>query len=131
MFINWLNDVVAERAYSRTLEKEADAVGLELMALAGYDPRAMADLWELMHCVELDEAASGRSQSLDARVPLLRTHPTSEERQDAIAALMPRALVMWKKHQHRPSKATVQEEVDAIQKELAALDVTEHPAHTV
>lgn len=30
LFINWINDVVAERAYSRKLEKEADAVGLEV-----------------------------------------------------------------------------------------------------
>jgi Zn-dependent protease with chaperone function len=28
--INWLNDVVATRAYSRKLEEEADAVGLQV-----------------------------------------------------------------------------------------------------
>ena len=30
LFINWLNNVVAERAYSRKLEMEADAVGLNV-----------------------------------------------------------------------------------------------------
>ena len=30
VFINWLNDVVAERAYSRKLEMEADAVGMDV-----------------------------------------------------------------------------------------------------
>ena len=30
MFINWLNDIVAQRAYSRKLEMEADAVGMDV-----------------------------------------------------------------------------------------------------
>jgi Zn-dependent protease with chaperone function len=30
MFINWVNNIVAERAYSRKLEMEADAVGLDV-----------------------------------------------------------------------------------------------------
>ena len=30
MFINWLNDVVAQRAYSRKLEIEADAFGIDV-----------------------------------------------------------------------------------------------------
>jgi Zn-dependent protease with chaperone function len=35
MFLNWLNDVVAQRAYSRKLEMEADAVGLEVCPIPG------------------------------------------------------------------------------------------------
>lgn len=34
--INWLNDVVASRAYSRKLEEEADAVGLNVSL--SFDP---------------------------------------------------------------------------------------------
>lgn len=82
MFINWLNDVVAQRAYSRKLEEEADAVGLELMAIAGYDPRAMLDLWGLMACVEEDAQRMGQSVSIENRLQLLRTHPTSQARQE-------------------------------------------------
>jgi predicted Zn-dependent protease len=82
MFINWLNDVVAERAFSRKLEEEADSVGLDIMAMAGYDPRAMADLWELMSCVEHDAEANGTAQTLDSRVRFLRSHPTSADRLD-------------------------------------------------
>lgn len=33
VFINWLNDVVAQRAYSRKLEMEADQVGLNVSAI--------------------------------------------------------------------------------------------------
>ncbi|KAK8853164.1 hypothetical protein IAR55_003865 [Kwoniella newhampshirensis] len=96
MFINWLNDVVAERAYSRKLEQEADAVGLEIMATAGYDPRAATDLWELMAAVEIDAAASGHPVSVENRFALLRTHPTSEARLQALEKDMPDAMKRWK-----------------------------------
>lgn len=33
LFINWLNDVVAQRAYSRKLEMEADKVGLDVSSV--------------------------------------------------------------------------------------------------
>jgi hypothetical protein len=69
---NVLNNYVAQRAYSRKLEEEADALGLEVclmnhlmclgrdvkyshtkfMANAGYDPRGALDLWEVMALVE-------------------------------------------------------------------------------
>lgn len=35
LFINWVNDVVAERAYSRKLEMEADTVGLDVCVRHG------------------------------------------------------------------------------------------------
>lgn len=34
VFLNWLNDVVATRGYTRKLEEEADAVGLNVRLLA-------------------------------------------------------------------------------------------------
>ncbi|KAH8085901.1 peptidase family M48-domain-containing protein [Filobasidium floriforme] len=96
LFINWLNNVVAERAYSRKLEMEADAVGLNFMAEAGYDPRAALDLWDLMAAVEADAASRGQPLSLSDRLSLLQTHPTSNVRQDALARLMPKALELYK-----------------------------------
>ncbi|CCO27196.1 T-complex protein 1 subunit zeta [Rhizoctonia solani AG-1 IB] len=50
--LNLMNNYVADRAYSRKLESEADAVGLEFMARAGYDPRYALDLWEVMAAVD-------------------------------------------------------------------------------
>ncbi|KAJ9111353.1 hypothetical protein QFC19_001121 [Naganishia cerealis] len=82
VFINWLNDVVTERAYSRKLEMEADAVGLNFMASAGYDPRAALDLWDLMAAVEADTAAQGPPVSIEERLSFLQTHPTSQVRQE-------------------------------------------------
>ncbi|WVR00221.1 hypothetical protein IAU59_007363 [Kwoniella sp. CBS 9459] len=102
--INWLNDVIAERAYSRKLEQEADAVGLEIMATAGYDPRAATDLWELMAAVEADAEANGQSINVENKFAMLRTHPTSEERLAALDKDMPSAMKTWRAHlPKRPS----------------------------
>ncbi|KAK4685829.1 hypothetical protein P7C73_g4310, partial [Tremellales sp. Uapishka_1] len=98
LFINWVNDVVAERAFSRKLEMEADAVGLDIMAVAGYDPRTALDLWELMACVEEDAVRAGQTVSIENRFALLRTHPTSEVRQKAIVKDLPEALKLWKRN---------------------------------
>jgi Zn-dependent protease with chaperone function len=41
MFINWLNDIVAQRAYSRKLEMEADAVGMDVSYSVSTDLRQL------------------------------------------------------------------------------------------
>jgi predicted Zn-dependent protease len=98
LFINYLNDVVAERAFSRKLEEEADCVGLSLMATAGYDPRASLDLWELMKCVEEDAVNLGKSVNAENKFGFLRTHPTSDERLQALEKDMPGAMRLWRSH---------------------------------
>lgn len=125
MFINWLNDVVAERAYSRKLEQEADSVGLDIMARAGYDPRAMLDLWELMAAVEADAEAMGYTRSMESRFPLLRTHPTSEARQEAIASHLPKAMQLWQERR-APKRATIEKIL--AEKATKKMDEIEIPA---
>jgi len=98
---NVMNNYLAERAYSRKLEEEADSLGLEFMANAGYDPRGALDLWEVMAAVEEDAAAAGESISIQDRMTLLRTHPTSLQRQKNIQKLLPKALELYKKSRVR------------------------------
>ena len=76
--------VSAQLAYTRDFEREADRVGLQALADAGFDPRAMASFFEKMQ----------RSQRVadDGTLPgYLRTHPVSTERiadaQNRVAAL--------------------------------------------
>ncbi|OXG29388.1 metalloendopeptidase [Cryptococcus neoformans A2-102-5] len=115
--INWINNVLADRAYSRRLEMEADAVGLQIMATAGYDPRAASDLWELMACVEDDAAAMGQGISVENRFSLLRTHPTSDVRQKALSKDMEGALKIWRDHRRKRQPKRVekkQEKKDTV-----------------
>lgn len=60
--------------FSRTQENEADLIGLDLMARAGFDPHGSVELWKNMI------AASGGK----APPQLLSTHPASENRIQAL-----------------------------------------------
>lgn len=62
---------------SRAAEKEADRIGIEIAAKAGYDPAAAATLWQKM-------GAQGGSPP-----QWLSTHPDPENRQKELAALEP------------------------------------------
>lgn len=71
---------VGQRAFSRKLEIEADTCGLELMARAGFDPRAALELWEILNEVEADVTTKGQHGGITDHIALLRTHPTGEQR---------------------------------------------------
>jgi len=65
--------------YNRTLEAEADAMGLRLLAEAGYDPMAMSETWEQL-IGELDMSAKYRRKHRDRDFSLFSTHPTPDSR---------------------------------------------------
>ncbi|MFD2367472.1 M48 family metallopeptidase [Pseudoduganella sp. GCM10020061] len=69
--------------FSRDEEREADLIGLDIAARAGYDPRAGIALWRKM--ASLDERG--------APIQLLSTHPGGEDRiaiiQDHMNVLLP------------------------------------------
>ncbi|GJI87674.1 MULTISPECIES: M48 family metallopeptidase [Duganella] len=67
----------AALSYSRSDESEADLVGLDLAARAGFDPRAGVALWQKMSAVN-------KSQPL----PFLSTHPSGSKRIDDMNANM-------------------------------------------
>lgn len=67
--------------YSRTHEREADRIGRDLMAAAGFDPRASVALWRNM-------AAASDGQPLE----FLSTHPSHENRQEELADGMAEAV---------------------------------------
>lgn len=74
--------------FSRSQESEADAIGIQLMALAGYDPYQAPKLWQRM------QANAGGSN-----VPeLLSTHPSSASRIQNLTALAPQAEAEAKKY---------------------------------
>ncbi|ORY89811.1 peptidase family M48-domain-containing protein [Leucosporidium creatinivorum] len=108
---------VGQRAYSRKLETEADALGLELMAKAGFDPRGAVTLWEILTEVENDVTTTGEHGTITDHIALLRTHPTGEQRLEDLKRHLPQALKLYDKA--RKEKAAV-EAVKSTIKELAA-----------
>ncbi|OZI59980.1 M48 family metallopeptidase [Bordetella genomosp. 11] len=65
-----LSDVMFTLPNSRTHEAEADRMGVELAARAGYDPAAAVSLWRKMA-----QASQGKEQP-----EILSTHPSAESR---------------------------------------------------
>lgn len=68
--------------YSRLHESEADRIGLELMAKAGFDPRQSINLWQKM-------SQAGSSQQ---PAEFMSTHPSHSTRIQELEQLMPQAL---------------------------------------
>ncbi len=76
---------------SRTAESEADRIGIELAAKAGYDPRAAVTLWQKMAKV----GGKGPPE-------FLSTHPGPENRQEKLAALVPQMMHYYEQKGKRP-----------------------------
>jgi predicted Zn-dependent protease len=83
---NMVAEVTFQLPFSREQESEADTIGLELMARAGYDPRAAVTLWNKM------SAAAATSQP-----KFLSTHPAPKERIKDIEKNLPRVLPLYAK----------------------------------
>lgn len=76
---------------SRTAENEADQIGIELAAKAGYDPRAAATLWQKM------SKQSGGSKS-----DFFSTHPSSSKRIRSLDALAPSMMPYYEEKKPHP-----------------------------
>jgi predicted Zn-dependent protease len=76
---------------SRSSETEADRIGIELAAKAGYDPRAAATLWQKME----KAGGSGPPQ-------FLSTHPAPGNRQATLAGLAPQMMPYYEAPGPRP-----------------------------
>jgi predicted Zn-dependent protease len=82
--------LVATR-FSRTDEDEADRMGLELMARAGYDPRAGVSLWQKMINAKGGAQAGG----------FLSTHPADSSRIQTIQSLLPTVMPLYEATRQR------------------------------
>jgi len=76
--------------FGRDQESEADTIGLELMARAGYDPRAAVQVWQNM------EREAG-----DGGLEFLSTHPSPGRRSQEIAAYLPNVMPIYEASQRR------------------------------
>lgn len=70
--------------FSRAHETEADIMGLDLMAKAGFEPRQAVNLWQNM-------AAAGSGGTLE----ILSTHPLPQNRITSLREKMPNAMRVY------------------------------------
>jgi predicted Zn-dependent protease len=78
--------VTFQLPHSREQESEADTIGLELMARAGYDPNAAVSVWKKM----LSAEQGGTPQ-------FLSTHPSPSTRIQDLQALVPRVQPLYER----------------------------------
>jgi len=71
--------------FSRNQESEADVIGLQYMARAGFDPRQAVPLWQNM-----EEAAGG-----NAPAEFMSTHPSSDKRIEDLISEWSEALPLY------------------------------------
>jgi len=77
---------------SRAAESEADRIGIELAAKAGYDPRAAVTLWQKMSKV----GGKGPPE-------FLSTHPAPGNREKNLATLIPQMMPYYEQKGKRPT----------------------------
>ncbi len=77
---------------SREQETEADYIGLQLMAKAGYDPREAVPFWERMSGCPRKLIGKYCFRSQSAIPEFLSTHPSDVSRINQIEAWLPQAL---------------------------------------
>lgn len=83
--------LAVKRPNSRAAESEADRIGIELAAKAGYDPRAAISLWRKMAQV----GGKGPPE-------FLSTHPSPDNRERKLAEYVPEMMPYYKKKGKRP-----------------------------
>jgi len=79
--------------YARRQESDADLVGMELAARAGFDPHAAVSVW---HKMQRLAGQSAPGQSARGQPPqFLSTHPSHETRIKEIEANLPRVMPLY------------------------------------
>ncbi|MEQ1559531.1 MAG: M48 family metallopeptidase [Methyloglobulus sp.] len=77
------------KPYGRTQESEADMIGVDLMAKAGFDPRNSVGLWQRM-----EQATQGKQP-----VEFMSTHPSHATRIQDLEQHMPQAMALYQQAQ--------------------------------
>ena len=83
--------LAVQKPNSRAAESEADRIGIELAARAGYDPRAAITLWQKMAKV----GGKGPPE-------FLSTHPSPQNREKKLAELVPQMMPYYEQKGDRP-----------------------------
>jgi len=89
---NQVATLLVSLPYSREMESEADVIGLELMARAGYNPEAALSMQR-----KLGAASSGQSPP-----ELLSTHPATATRIKDLSTLIPKVMPLYEQAAKRP-----------------------------
>ena len=92
--------------HNRKQESEADYIGLQLMAKAGYDPREAISFWERMSGCPRQMIGKFCFRSNAAIPEFLSTHPSDVTRIRQIQAWIPNAMKHYRPHRNDAGPGT-------------------------
>ncbi|KAG1585360.1 hypothetical protein G6F48_007316 [Rhizopus delemar] len=108
----------SETTYNRQLEREADLVGLKLMAKAGYDPRKAIETWQAIAELEkmiIEAQKQGENQETASGLVVMNQGKENDETLDKYeslnASLLQYILVLinkWFESTHPPSQERIE-----------------------
>ncbi|CAO3595460.1 unnamed protein product [Absidia cylindrospora] len=113
----------SEYTYNRQLEREADLVGLQILAKAGYDPRVAIDVWTTMAEIEgrikeLEDEQVKKSLQLQQQQQQAqqssRQQQMTEQQPISVGSMVENLISIWFGSSHPPS----QERVEYIRQHL-------------
>lgn len=94
-----LHEYGLDKPYSRSHEYEADAIGMKLMAQAGYNPEDAINVWKKMNAKD----SSGNT----ALGNIMSTHPNNDNRIKAMEKLLPENMAIYQANKHKYTPAPV------------------------
>lgn len=128
--INKLTSLTIDLPYSRTLEIEADAVGLRIASKACLDVREAVAFWQNM---TLNEKINLKETTGDVNVPdhidYLMTHPKHEKRAEYLNSLIPEAIKY--RNECNCWRLPWSDPRDRIKKRTLNYELINNPAHNV
>lgn len=86
---NMINQYGFALPHNRRQEREADVLGIELAARAGYNPSAAVSLWQKMR----------RNKKNGEPPEFMSTHPSSSSRIQKLESLVPTVMPLYQGHQ--------------------------------
>lgn len=93
-----LHEYGLDKPYSRNHEYEADAIGMKLMAQAGYNPQEAINVWKKMNARD-----SSRNTMLGN---IMSTHPNNDNRIQAMQKLLPENMAIYEANKQKYASST-------------------------
>lgn len=94
-----LHEYGLDKPYSRNHEYEADAIGMKLMAQAGYNPQDAINVWKKMNAKD----SSGNTVIGN----IMSTHPNNDNRIKAMEKLLPENMAIYQASRQKYASQTV------------------------